>query len=548
MTAPGAETELEDERTHNKRRLIAAFRVGLWLMFVSFSLLAVVELWVRREGWPLLIGIRAFQLAFIVAAVRVLARPHVVERALTATLATQTVIALTIVAAGTVAGDVITSAFLFMVYALCAGALFPWGTGGQLAAVAICSVALLYNSVAVTGSVVEFGYGPVVGVIVGFGTSLYTAHDRARYRGIVAHHRARRRRAEQSLRRSEEHFRSLIENATDIVAVVGQDGRFRYVGPSVRRRLGYEPEELVGSSILKIVHPDDAVRVLDAARRLLTDTDRQLPIEYRCLHKDGSWRILVASGKPRLDEDGQRTIVINVHDVTERKEAERVKDELVSTVSHELRTPLTSLRGFAELMLKREFPVEKQREFLSIIHSESLRLSNLINDFLDLQRMESGRQQYSFAAVALPALLRDTAAVFGQPNGGHVLRIEAADSLPPVRADAERLRQVLTNLLSNAVKFSPDGGEILITAHSEGHEVHVAVTDHGLGIPAEALPKLFGKFFRVDNRETRRIGGTGLGLALVKQIVEAHHGRIWVESEVGRGSTFHFTLPVAESG
>ena len=535
----------ETESAHTSRRLIVAFRVGLWLIFASFALLAAVELWLRREGWPLLLGIRAAQLAFILVALRVLERPRAVEHAVPAALLTQAVIAASITAAGTVAGDVITSAFLFMVYTLSAGALFPWGVYGQAASIAISGLALLCNAVAVSGSVVEFGYGPVVGVLVGFGTSLYTAYDRARYRNVVAHHRAQRRRAEESLRHSEEHFRSLIENASDIVAVVGADGKFRYVGPSVRRRLGYEPEELVGTSILDIVHPDDAHIVLGAAQRVLTEEGRQSPVEYRCRHKDGSWRMLVASGKPRPDENGAPAIVINVHDVTERKEAERVKDELVSTVSHELRTPLTSLRGFAELMLKREFPPEKQREFLSIIHSESLRLTNLINDFLDLQRMEAGRQQYAFAPVDLAALLRETVAVFGQPEGGHVLRIEADEPLPAVRADADRLRQVLTNLISNAVKFSPDGGEVLVAAHARDGEVEVAVADHGLGIPADALPHLFDKFYRVDNRETRRIGGTGLGLALVKQIVEAHQGRVWVESEPGRGSRFAFTLPVA---
>jgi len=135
--------------------------------------------------------------------------------------------------------------------------------------------------------------------------------------------------------------------------------------------------------------------------------------------------------------------------------------------------------------------------------------------------------------------------VFTQQSASHVIRVEGLDDLPAVHADAERLRQVLANLLSNAIKFSPHGGEVTVGARAQGTQVLVWVADHGLGIPPEALPKLFSKFYRVEHHETRHIGGTGLGLALVKEIVEAHNGSVWVESVVGQGSTFFFTVPVA---
>jgi len=210
-----------------------------------------------------------------------------------------------------------------------------------------------------------------------------------------------------------------------------------------------------------------------------------------------------------------------------------MKNEFVSTVSHELRTPLTSLRGFAELMLERECPPEKQRKFIQIIHRESTRLGNLINDFLDVQRMEAGRQDYRFSKVSLPHILNDTAALFRPTSPIHQFEVESQEDLPDVRAEVDRLRQITTNLLSNAVKFSPKGGQITLKARREG-----------IGIPAEAIEKLFQKFYRVDNAATRRIGGTGLGLSIVKQIVDAHGGRIWVESKLGEGTRFIFTLPV----
>jgi signal transduction histidine kinase len=225
-------------------------------------------------------------------------------------------------------------------------------------------------------------------------------------------------------------------------------------------------------------------------------------------------------------------------------ERERLKDELVSIVSHELRTPLTSLRGFAELMITRSFSAEKQREFLSIIHAEAARLTNLINNFLDLQRMEAGRQAYTFAPTDIVFLLCDTLSVFSHSNGQHSFRIETSEALPAVWADADRLRQVLTNLLSNAVKFSPQGGEVRVGARREDEQVVVWVADQGVGIPPESLDKLFTKFYRVDNHETQQVGGTGLGLALVKEIVESHKGRVWVDSAVSGGSTFSFSIPV----
>ncbi len=234
-------------------------------------------------------------------------------------------------------------------------------------------------------------------------------------------------------------------------------------------------------------------------------------------------------------------------EVEERRRAEQVKDKLVSTVSHELRTPLTSLKGFAELMLKREYPLEKRQHFLGIIEKEATRLTNLINEFLDLQRMESGRQTYLFERVEAKALLEETLGIFCGGNPGHMFFLEAGEGLPPVRADADRISQVLTNLLSNAVKFSPNGGEIRVGARSEGENLLVWVADSGIGVPHEFIPRLFEKFARADSTETRKIGGTGLGLALVKEIVLAHGGKVWAETEHGKGSTFFFTLAVFES-
>jgi len=358
-----------------------------------------------------------------------------------------------------------------------------------------------------------------------------------------------RKRAEAAVRREEEYFRSLTENALDLVAVCDAKGVIRYISPSVYNMLGYQPDELTGRSHFPFIHPDDDPRVQEEFTRLLKAPGSMTSIEYQGQHKDGSFRILEAVMHNLLTNPAVGGVVLNARDVTERKEALRLKEEMVSIVSHELRTPLTSLRGFTELLLTQPYPGEKQQEMLTIVHNESLRLNNLINDFLDIQRLQSGRMKYHFAAVELPPFLHETIALFTQEKGQHSIRLEVASSLPPVYADADRIHQVLVNLLSNATKFSPCGGEIIVGARPDGTQVRVWVTDCGLGIPRQEIPKLFHKFHRVERKETRAIGGTGLGLALVKEIIEAHQGTVGVESEVGKGSTFFLTLPcVSEVG
>jgi len=250
---------------------------------------------------------------------------------------------------------------------------------------------------------------------------------------------------------------------------------------------------------------------------------------------------------PVFDADGKLVRIVHaITNITERKEIERMKSDFVSTVSHELRTPLTSLRGFVELMLKREYSPEKRRHFLEVMHRETERLANLVTDVLDLQRIESGRQVFRFEPVSLAEVVHNAADLFAGAGAGHTIEAEIPDDIPLVFADPEMVRQVISNLVSNALKYSPEGGSVRVGARTERGEVLVWVSDEGIGIAPELLCKIFSRFYRVDNTETRQIGGTGLGLALVKDIVEAHGGRVWAESAPQKGSTFYFTLRFAQ--
>lgn len=230
-------------------------------------------------------------------------------------------------------------------------------------------------------------------------------------------------------------------------------------------------------------------------------------------------------------------------DITREYELDLMKSDLVSTVSHELRTPLSSVLGFTELLLSKTMKPEKQLKYLETIHKEAKRLTELINDFLDLQRMESGKQQYITEHVNLSEIVLGVIDQYKLSSTHHVMLVDEALNAE-VDVDKDKIVQVLTNLLSNAIKFSPDQQEIKVHLHNEPDYIIVRVQDHGLGIPKDQIGQLFQKFRRVDNSASKRIGGTGLGLAICKEIIEKQKGSIGIESVEGEGTTVWFSLPI----
>lgn len=230
-------------------------------------------------------------------------------------------------------------------------------------------------------------------------------------------------------------------------------------------------------------------------------------------------------------------------DITERKEIERIRDEMISAVSHEMRTPLTAMIGFTELLLEQELEPATRREYLGIIHKESERLNELIGTFLQIQSHSSRSELAKFRPLPVREQLERAVAVYANVSRSHRLSIDCPPSLPEIRGDEEQLHQLLCNLLSNAIKYSPAGGTVTVGARQEGVEIVIAVRDEGIGIPAELQELIFEKFYRIDNTDRRQSGGIGLGLALVREILILHGGRAWVESAPGKGSTIFVALP-----
>jgi signal transduction histidine kinase len=256
---------------------------------------------------------------------------------------------------------------------------------------------------------------------------------------------------------------------------------------------------------------------------------------------------LVTHAAKEETRDMPLCLSVTVRDVTRIKEYEKLKSDMISLMSHELRTPITSINGFAELLASDETIPAEAREFLGIIHSESLRLTRMINTFLSVTRLEqSDRQEVLKIPLMLDEVVRETISNLQPVAKKKRIRLVENNGvkLPPVAADRSLITQVVTNLVDNAIKYSPERTAVTLSATLEADAVRVTIEDRGYGIPPESIDRVWEKFYRVArDGHDKEDESTGLGLSFVREVVEQHGGQVYLESEVGRGSRFSFTLP-----
>lgn len=359
--------------------------------------------------------------------------------------------------------------------------------------------------------------------------------------------------AEQALHVATRQRELILESVGDGIYGIDLDGKLTFINLAGARVLGYTPEQLTGRDVHDVIHHShaDGTPYSRSTSPILQAMRLNEPIRMRdevFWRQDGTAIPVEYSANPLLEEGRVSGMVVAFQDVSERRRLEKMKDEFISTVSHELRTPLTSLRASLGLISSGSLDKrpEKQRQMVELAIGNCDRLIRLVNDILDFDRFEKGKLPLHRQQVEAIDLLRRAADVaYSAANQAHItFRIDAPSV--PVLADEARLLQVLNELVANAIKFSPPETQIKLSARPAGDgAVCFIVEDQGRGIAPEKLEHIFNRFQQGDASDSRALGGTGLGLALCRSIVEQHGGRIWAESTLGKGSRFLFTVPAA---
>jgi len=336
-----------------------------------------------------------------------------------------------------------------------------------------------------------------------------------------------------------------FESITSGLLLVSPEGKISQMNAYARGIFDLE-QDVVGKDFREVLTEEGLVALLDQGL-----AGREIGAIEITLNFHAVERIFTVQGTSVRNEDGKSLGFVSIfNDVTESKNLDRMKSSFVAMASHELRTPLTAIKGFSTTLLEgvedELFSKDEQKEFLGIVVTECDRLRRLIDDLLNTARIESGESlKPNYTKFEITPLVQKVAMVQSQASHKHHVYVKTHDELPEmIIGDEDKLDQIFTNLLNNAIKYSPEGGDVVIHCRVDGDSLKFGIEDSGIGIPQDHLSKVFERFHRVNNEDNRKIYGTGLGLYLVKHLVEdVHLGDIWVESEVGKGSIFWFRIP-----
>jgi len=333
---------------------------------------------------------------------------------------------------------------------------------------------------------------------------------------------------------------AILGSMVEGVAVVDATDRVVFSNPGFAEILGLDMPPKIGSALVEAVRQTELIEAVRSVLRgepavhaeIVTGTVRQ--------------RFFAATAAAVRGGEKSGAVLV-LHDISDLRKLERVRRDFVANVSHEFKTPLTAIQGFAETLLAGAIDDPQNRiHFLEVILEHSRRLARLTDDLLKLSKMDADRLELEIRRLSVSQFVESCIETTQRPAAEKDLRISVnlPARLPDIAADRLRLAEVLQNLLDNAMQYTPTGGQIVVSASADGAEVTFTVSDTGIGIPQADQPRIFERFYRVDVARSREVGGTGLGLSIAKHLVEVHGGRIWVESEVGQGSQFHFTVPI----
>ncbi len=333
---------------------------------------------------------------------------------------------------------------------------------------------------------------------------------------------------------------ALLTNTVNGIMMVDMDGKIIYTNPAAEIMLDIG-KDICGRKYIEVISDYDLLATIEKVMRELK------PVRKKTVMHVLGGKTIELNVVPILNEEiKSQGVLVVLNDITELKQLEKIRQDFVANVSHELKTPVAAISGFAETLRddNGENP-ENVREFSRIIYDESQRLARLINGLLELSRIESDSTAIARQKVDLNQLVADTMELMRNKNeeGGPPLLYTPSRNLPPINSDPDMIAQVMINLLDNAVKYSRGTGEIKVQVEEQADNIRISVADQGIGIPEPEIGRVFERFYRVDKARSRKTGGTGLGLAIVKHLVEKLGGKVWVESEYERGSTFYFTLP-----
>lgn len=340
-------------------------------------------------------------------------------------------------------------------------------------------------------------------------------------------------------------YRTLVESSPDGILSVDSRGHIVDCNKAVCRLLGYKRGYLQGRDVRELI-ADSAMQTGPSYRASL-DQPGLLDGEFELIRQD-SQPIPVWAKEVRLRDanPGDIQSVIYLRDIAEHKRVEQLKDEFISFISHELRSPLTVITGVINTALTEgeHLPPYEMRQLLQDAASESENLSHILGNLLELSRAQANRPFLHIEPVNLGKIAWKVVDNLRGQSSAHRLVLDLPRRLPPVQADEVRLERILYNLMENGIKYSPGGGEVRVSARRDGKHLTIRVSDQGIGISPEDQAKLFQPFHRLGDPRINRVKGVGLGLLVCRRLVEAQGGQIWVESKLGHGTTFFFTLPI----